>query len=238
MLQIINDALKFYRANLSIICSVFLPVYIPVVIITLYMDRIIINDNSGMVVQFFPIVASTIAFYIYTAGLIYLFESMLLGSVLSPKECLLKGLISFPLFLFTKFLFGLFFILGLFLLIVPGIIIAARLSLAQYYVLLSPDNPVEAIKHSFTKTKGYAGLVISTILIASIPLIFFIILALISESVSSFFLNFASGFFGGLVIDVFLEFYFIFYLIILFRIFCLLNHSNNEQDNSVELDSE
>lgn len=73
LLQIIIDALRFHRANLFIICSVFLPVCIPVVIITQYMDNFIITDNSNMAVQFFPVVLSTIANYIYANELIYLF---------------------------------------------------------------------------------------------------------------------------------------------------------------------
>jgi hypothetical protein len=61
-----------------------------------------------------------------------------------------------PLFL-VNLLFGLAILLGLVFLIVPGIIIGIRYSLAPFYVVDAGMGPVEAMKASWSATRGQKG---------------------------------------------------------------------------------
>ena len=71
----------------------------------------------------------------------------------------------------------LFTLLGVFFFILPGLIIGARLSLYNYYIIYENMEPVDALKESFNATKG-ATFEVTTIfvvifLIATLPYVLF-----------------------------------------------------------------
>lgn len=226
MLWILKDAFRFYRAYFYLICLIFIPVFLLELIVTHCLEFFMINKNSSLIIKSLPTVFGMFTSAIYTAGLIFLFDSITNGSVLSHKECIKKAIISFPLFFITVFLVRLMIAGGLLLLIVPGMILAARLCLSQFYVLLSDKTPIVAIKHSFQKTKGFTIGIINSAILAYIPMFLVIIVSIIILSSLNLLHMAYAVFFGSFIFEIFNEFYFIFILIVLFRIFYLLNQNN------------
>jgi hypothetical protein len=198
------------------------------------MDNFIITDNSSTLVRVLPVFINGFAYLMYTAGLIFLFDSIINGSVLSPRECIKRAWVSLPPFFLTTFLSGLIITCGFFLLIVPGIILAGKLSFSQFYILLSEANPVEAIKKSFIKTKGFTTIIIGSLFLASIPLVIIYVLFIIFYGLLYPHIKFIPFSFWSLVIDFCLGFYFLIFLIILFRIFFLLNETDSDLNSSGE----
>jgi hypothetical protein len=173
---------------------------------------------------------------IATAGLIFLFNSILKGSELSLKECISKAILYFPLFFVTVIVTRLLATGGFLLLIIPGIILSARLSLSKFYFLLTDDGPIEAIKHSLKQTKGYVNAIISTMLVAAIPLIIAFTLFLLGHFIINVHLEFSS-FVSIFIFGIILGLYAVFFLIVLFRIFCLLNQKVAAPNNALATDS-
>jgi hypothetical protein len=218
LIQIIKDAIEFYRHNFNLICAVLLPVFIPEMFITLYLDIFVISAQTSTFLRGLPLAISVVASAIYGAGLIVLFNSILNRHGLTPSQCLQNGLILFPLFISVEILIMILTTVGFFFLIIPGIMIAVRLSLSQFYLVLTNTTPINALKSSSDMTKGYTIAIFNTLAVAAMPMLIVMILYMInlpSEGYSNLILS--------ITIQIFFQFYAVFFSIVLFRIFCLLN---------------
>jgi len=197
---------------------VLLPVFIPEMFITFYLETSVITEASGTFIKGLPLAISVVASAIYGAGLVVLFNSILNRVGLTPSQCLQSGFILFPLYITVEILIMVLTTLGFFFLVIPGIIVAVRLSLSQFYLILTNATPVNALTASSKATKGYAMAIFNTLVVSAAPMLTVMILYMLNLPAEA-----QPNLVLSLTIQVFFQFYAVFFSIVLFRIFCLLN---------------
>ncbi|MDD2388906.1 MAG: YciC family protein [Desulfobacterales bacterium] len=217
MLQVLKDSYIFFRINFLNIFKILLPILIFNFAFILILEFISVPDRLSNLIDFMEYFISLIFHSVYSAGLIFFFDGILKGEFVSVKESLLKGLKMAPLVLLTDCIVLLITGVGFLLLIIPGIILSAKLSLTTYCLLLSKDMPLEAIKNSYELTKGYTKSILGCLTIVGLPYI------IIFTIIPSLFKNGFDSIFSSFVIGIISNLFSAFLIIILFRFYCLIN---------------
>jgi len=130
-------------------------------------------NNVGLVL----LIATLIIYPLSTGAQISLYAMIIRGTKIDLKRCV-TGSRQWLFNLFVGSLIYIFFtFMGLVVFIVPGIIIAVRLSFYCFFIVLDGLKPVDALKKSAQVTKGYSWqianslIVIGFLLVASLLLI-------------------------------------------------------------------
>ncbi|MCP3900562.1 MAG: hypothetical protein GY707_12700 [Desulfobacteraceae bacterium] len=218
MIQIIKDSFSFFLSNFNSIFKIYLPTTIVHLGGSVILD-LLPNNGLSEFLQF--IVGLTIS-SIYFSALIFLFYDRLNGNQISLKEYFLKSLIVVPLVLFTDCLGLLLILVGLLFLIIPGLFLAARLSLSSFFLLLSKDMPIDSIKNSYKFTKGHTKEILGCFGIIYIP--YFIVFKIVPIGLEAKYGFAFSQFPSGIISDIFSTFL----LIMLFRFYCLIQQESIE----------
>jgi uncharacterized membrane protein len=130
------------------------PNYIPAV--ALATQAVEPNSTEYWILYAICMIAALTVGTFFQVGLLRIFLAAARGQRADFAE-LFRGMDRFvPLLGATVLMFFVVF-LGYLLLIVPGIILAIGLSLAQFYVVDAEQGPVEALKSSWEATKGHKG---------------------------------------------------------------------------------
>jgi hypothetical protein len=218
LIQVLKDSLRFFKFNFVQIMSIYIPIFIIQYILGIFFNFIPSETLSRSVSL---LIGSWIS-AVFFGALTLQFNGVLSGYKLAPKECLLKGLLISPLVFYIDVIVGAVTLIGLLVLIIPGFILGARLSLSPFIFLLSNSKPIEAIKKSFHMTKGFTKIILGSILTLGVPIfaIVFILRLLIATQNWEFLLEFEIGFL--------LDFLSIMCVIILFRIYSLINEQSPE----------
>ena len=109
---------------------------------------------------------------------------------------------------------------GLLLLVVPGIWLGTRLSLSEIYLVLSERKPLEALRASFQSTKPHFSSILTTLILAAIPL------WLLSFGVNILFRTIGNNYPLAFIAGVFGMFIGLFINVVLFRMFMLTAYDN------------
>lgn len=156
---LLKDTVKFYWRNLNYFAAIILPLAIPVEIFTLLLELYWVNDSESLTQRLPSVMASLIIFPIYHAALIIAVTQIMQGKRPNTLALWAMG---------RRFWFGVMVVnicyfaavlLGLFMLILPGIFISVRLVLAEQNVVLNQETPAEALKSSWRDTEGKFWLV-------------------------------------------------------------------------------
>jgi hypothetical protein len=108
-------------------------------------------------------------------------------------------------------------LIGLSLFIVPGIIIAARLSLAGFFIVIENTEAIEALKRSFTVTREFTLLIVNSFMLLILVLIgpqLLIYLGLHKLGIYSFI--------SSTLLDLLSVILSSLFLVMLFRIYCMV----------------
>ena len=167
------ETFSFFRVYVRDIVTFLLYATVPVIIIENFISYYAMNYDFPLEVKHLPVILHFLYQPIYTGGLIYLISKIIEGEKWNIKGCLLVGLSCWINLLVVNIISSLFIILGLFAFIIPGLFIFARLSLAEFSVVLDRINPLEALYHSFKISKKFTWQIISSALLLSIILLGF-----------------------------------------------------------------
>lgn len=217
--------------NFGRIISIILTVLIIQFCISYFSSEYVKLVESELVNDIFFLLIKTSGFLIYSSALVYLFDGILTGVFLSSKNCIRKSIASFPILFVTFIPIALGISFGPPLLMMPGLFFAARFSFAFFDMLLNSENPYFAAKKSYRLTSGYTFQLIFCIILIGFPTVFFkwisqgliINHAMSLEAIEPkllFYLAFR-------MIDVVFAVATSYLLILLFRIFCLVNEAQN-----------
>ncbi len=148
--KFLNDSWRFYTSYLvSLSIIVFIPT-LPVDIVTL-LDNTIVLVDFDTTWYFYTLHAMLIPLYL--SALIIFMASRVDGNFPSFKAVYTKAfqfwLPMLVIYLITFILIG----IGFMALIIPGMIVMARTSYAQFYCVLENISPMDAIKKSWSETK-------------------------------------------------------------------------------------
>lgn len=217
MIQILKDSFQFFKSNFF----KFLTLYVPIFFVQLAIGILIGLLPSSDLVLFLEFIVNMAIGSIYYSAVIFLSYDLFFGNESSAKEYLIKGLVVTPLVLFTDAVTILLTGGGLLLLIIPGIIIGAKLSLASFNLLLSKDKPIDAIKNSYRMTEGFTKTILGTFAIAGIPYFILLVgLRLFANLRGDFII---SDFGINLMSNLFTTYF----TVVLFRIYCLIKQQSS-----------
>lgn len=216
MNKILLQIFDFFKANLREIAVIVAITELPLIVI----DNLFIKYEQNNI-NFLIVILGIIIIAVSNAAMTVLFSSILNKEPFDIKKILSAGLSYLPKMITAVLLYGLLIILGVFFFILPGLIIGARLSLYNYYIIYENMEPVDALKESFNATKG-ATFEVTTIfvvifLIATLPYVLFANYLNILNIFNPFVLmltDYAFSVIGTLV------------LVLTFRLYCMVKEEN------------
>jgi len=167
------ETVSFFRAYVRDIVAFLLYATVPVIIIENFISYYAIHYSFPFEIKHLPIIVHFLYQPIYTGGLIYLISKIIKGEGWDIKGCLLVGLRCWMNLLLVNIISSLMVIFGLFAFIFPGLFIFARLSLAEFSVVIERLSPVEALYRSYKLSRGFTWQIIASALLLSIILLGF-----------------------------------------------------------------
>jgi len=185
------ETFSFFWAYARDIVTFLVYATVPVIIIENFISYYAINYNFPFEIKHLPFIVHFLYQPIYTGGLIYLISKIVVGEKWDIKGCLLVGLSCWVNLLLVNIISSLMVILGLFAFIIPGLFIFARLSLAEFSVVLDKINPMEALLHSNKMSRNFTWQIITSALLLSVILLgfqFLIHLAIVTFSLENVFI--------------------------------------------------
>src|SRR5882762_6868417 len=136
MRAILNRTWQIYRQHFPVILMVVVAVWTPLELLSSYMDAFVFGEDdfrkSWRFAQFLDNFFGIIA----TAGVIFIGNVALTGLRTGFRNALAAGFSSWGRMWWTRFLTGLALLVGLLLLIIPGVYLFVRLSLVEPVAVL------------------------------------------------------------------------------------------------------
>jgi hypothetical protein len=163
----LRESFSFFRAYARDIASFLLYATFPVIIVENFLSYYAAVYNLSPEIKSLPILIHFIYQPIYTGGLMFMISRLLSGESWSIKESLLVGLGCWLNLLVVHVISSALIILGLMAFIVPGLVVFARLSLAEFGVVLERRSPMDSLIHSNRITKRFTWQIIGSVVLLS-----------------------------------------------------------------------
>ena len=174
------------------------------------------SNNVGLIL----LLATLIIYPLSTGAQISLYAMILQGSKIDLIKCVLNSRKSLFNLVVGSLIYIFFTLLGLLVFIVPGIIIAVRLSFYCFFIVLEGLTPVDALKKSAEVTKGYTWQIANSLIIVG----FLLVVSLLSIQLFLNEIGLYNLYFGTLVDSLFSILGWL-SLILVFRFYCLYKES-------------
>ncbi len=214
MIKIYKEILNFFYFNLKNIIIIASITELPVIIL----DRILRNKENSQS-PFIIIIIALISVAIANTALTILFSAILKQEKADIKKIISKSFKYLPKMITAMVAYALAIILGLICFIIPGIIIGARLSFYNYYIIYEEMEPLDSLNESFQATKGF------TFEISMLYIIMFFFVAII-QLILAFNYFTASIPFLSILTDYISFVIRSIILIMTFRVYCLVKEKN------------
>jgi len=163
----LGESFSFFRAYARDIASFLLYATFPVIIIENFLSYFAAVYNLSPDIKSLPILIHFMYQPIYTGGLIFMISRLVSGASWSIKESLLVGLGCWLNLLVVHVISSALIILGLIAFIVPGLVVFARLSMAEFSVVLERRSPIDSLIHSNRITKRFTWQIIGSVVLLS-----------------------------------------------------------------------
>lgn len=171
MFRRLFETFAFFKTFLIDIARFLVPVTLPIVLLeTFAAFRAMETEGAGWI-HWVPFGINFLFRPVYTAGLIWLIAALAAGREWSFGRCLAVGFRFWMELLAVYLISTVIIFTGLLALVVPGLILFARLSLAEFGVVLEGMSPKQALLKSFERTRGFTGEIIVCTLVLSFLLI-------------------------------------------------------------------
>ncbi len=166
--ELLKDTWFFLRTNFTGLCAVLLPLLIPLNFISTAAEYYS-SDEAQYV--WLAIIFEITAFPLYQGALVFFLAAMVKGEQL-PVSQYYKLAVKFWLPLILLYLAtGLAMLGGFLLLILPGLIVAARVAFAEFYCLLHEQAPLDAFKSSWEQARKYQWTILAGLLVIALAVI-------------------------------------------------------------------
>lgn len=168
--ELLLDSWVFFKANFLPLCLIILPFAIPIEIFTTLFEYYI-SPESFHPVSITPSLIGFLFYPIYAAATVFYIASTAYGEALSCKDAWGFGIRTWRSYLILAAILIAAIGFG-FILIIPGVILAARLSFSEFELLLNNKSPLESIKSSWNFSRDYfwlllrGGIIITIIIYA------------------------------------------------------------------------
>jgi len=155
MIQRLTETFAFFRTYFLDISAFLLTVTFPVILLEAIVSYYLTQTGASMEMKILPSVIAFIYQPVYTAGLIYMISVKINGKTWNLKEGFFFSLSCWGNLLFVNTLTLCITLLGLFAFILPGLFLFARLSMAQFCVVLERIDPKAALIRSNQISKPF-----------------------------------------------------------------------------------
>lgn len=156
---ILAEAWRIYGQRIVSMSVVMAIIWGPLELLSSYMDHFVFDpDDIARSAKFYRFLENFIGI-IATAAVVFIAFRARNGEEAPAPAALIHGLKSWGRLWWTRVLTGLSIILGLLLLVIPGIYLAVRLSLAGNIAILEGSSGSRAMGRSLELTKGHFWLV-------------------------------------------------------------------------------
>ncbi|SFR42099.1 Uncharacterised protein family (UPF0259) [Marinobacter daqiaonensis] len=152
---LISDSVIFFRQHFYPIAAIILPIIIPFELFATFYQHFFIGDELAMSDQLILMIVALLIYPVYAGGLVFYIASVLRRESIDNRTAWRLAMANWSRYLFVTVLVGAAVMFGLFLLIVPGIILAARYAFAEFELLLDGYDPFNAIKQSWQLTREH-----------------------------------------------------------------------------------
>lgn len=179
------ESFAFFKANVLLIAKFLIIATLPLILIEIFLSQYGTRVSFPITIRYLSIIIGYLYQPIYTGGLIYLIYKTVNDDQCTIAECISVSLLRWADLVIVNIISSIIIIAGLFFFLIPGLIAFARLSLAEYSVIINKLNPIKAITHSNNLTKPYTWQIIaSCFLLSGILLIFELLIQLIINKLS------------------------------------------------------
>jgi hypothetical protein len=151
---ILAKAWRVYSAGFASIAVIVVLIWGPLELLTSYMDTFVFGpDEIGKSFRFSRLLQNTIG-ALATAGVLSAGRAVLAGEQATAGSSLSKGLKAWGRVCLIQWYKGFLLVLGLLLLVIPGIYVLVRLCLAEPIAVCEQLSGRDALRRSFELTQG------------------------------------------------------------------------------------
>ena len=162
---LLKDTWNFFSANLWGIWGILLPLIVPESLLSILLQALF---PSEAVVSRLMDIVFVLLYPIIQAATIFYISSVVAGEALSRSTCY-RFALKFWAPLFGLYVIGTLAIAaGLVLLIIPGLIVLARLMFSDFYCLLYEQSSINAFSSSWEQTKEHQWVLLAGVVIIAI----------------------------------------------------------------------
>ncbi|QEY61222.1 hypothetical protein FXN65_03845 [Metapseudomonas lalkuanensis] len=168
------------------------------------------------------IIVSMLFYPLYVGALIIFVDSRSHRIRLKPRQVLEMAMFRWPAFAVLAAISTLLIMVGVWMLIIPGVYVMIKLAFAEYLLVLEGKPPLDAIKESFALTRGHFWTILACVLLVMGPiwLVDWFAYRELGENPDPV---------GTVVLETFNSFFQLFVSIALYRMFTLVTERATEQ---------
>lgn len=211
-LPILRDAWYFFTRNLGAITLLCLPL----IVLECLAQRLVMNWASPESAPVYEVLTGLLFYPIYSAALILFLDARSRGQQPRARDLLTLALWLWPTFALLVGLSSLLIMLGISLLVLPGLWVMVKLAFAEYLLVLRGLTPLDALRESFRKTNGHFWSLLFCVLTVVMPVLLLDWFAFPAQGQAS---NDALAF----LLDCVSGFLLLFATVVLFRFFMLVS---------------
>lgn len=152
---LLSDSFIFFRNHFSAIAAIILPIIIPFELFAVLYQHVIASDGFALADQLILLVLGLMIYPVYAGGLVFFMVSVLKREPIDNNTAWRLAWANWSRYLLVTVMVGVAVMLGLSLLIVPGIILGARFAFSEFELLLGGKGPLNAISSSWQLTREY-----------------------------------------------------------------------------------
>jgi hypothetical protein len=168
--KLLIDSWSFFKNHVVAISVIVLPIVVPIEIFTAFYQYFYTSDEFIWLEQILPMSLWALAYPVYTVGVIFYIASIISGKRSDTKTLWRLGIKFWVPYFILISIVGAGVLLGLMLLIIPGILLTVRLAFSEFDLLLNQSKPLDAIKNSWASTREYIWVILGGYVVITIYL--------------------------------------------------------------------
>jgi hypothetical protein len=171
LLELLKDIFQFFKKNIWPISILTLAIEFPYILIQNIHYFSNTSSEFSNNVGFILLLATLIIYPLSSGAQISLYAMIIRGTKIDLKKCVTDSRQWLFNLAVGSLIYIFFTFMGLLVFIVPGIVIAARLSFYCFFIVLDGLKPVDALKKSAQVTKGYTWQIANSLIVVGFLLV-------------------------------------------------------------------